>query len=208
MSDRPRAVLFDLGGVLLELGDVTPLATHIADGDVATFWERWILGEWPRRLETGTCSPEAFARGCVESFALPYTPEAFLSAFAAWPIGPFPGAFALLDGLRRQAHVACLSNTNVVHMELQEARFGWRARFDTCLLSHELGLAKPDPAVYRHVVKTLDLPADAILFMDDNAINVEGAREVGLRAVQVSGLAGVRSALQEAGFVLPIPSNT
>lgn len=203
MSDRPRAVLFDLGGVLLELGDVTPLAAHMAAGDVTAFWERWILGDWPRRLETGICTPEDFARGCVESFALPYTPEAFLAAFAAWPIGPYPGAFALLQTLRGQAHVACLSNTNVVHMAEQEARYGWRARFDTCLLSHELGLAKPDPAIYQHVVETLRLPADAILFLDDNAINVEGARAVGLRAVQVAGLGEARLALVDAGFELP-----
>ena len=59
----------------------------------------------------------------------------------------------------------------------------------------------PDREIYEHVIRETDLPADAILFLDDNAINVEGARAAGLNAHLALGVEGARKILTEAGVL-------
>jgi HAD superfamily hydrolase (TIGR01509 family) len=72
--------------------------------------------------------------------------------------------------------------------------------FDHRFLSHELGLVKPDREIFEHVLARLGCPADRVLFLDDNLINVEGARAAGLHAERARGLAEVRSALARHGL--------
>jgi len=62
------------------------------------------------------------------------------------------------------------------------------ARFDAVVISCEIGLAKPDPRIFRLCLERLGLPAAAALFVDDRADNVEGAAAVGLQTLQFEGL--------------------
>ena len=55
-------------------------------------------------------------------------------------------------------------------------------------MSYEVGLVKPDPAMFEHVVETLGVQPDSIVFLDDNEINVEQARAVGLEISAVLNL--------------------
>ena len=68
-------------------------------------------------------------------------------------------------------------------------------------LSFELGLVKPDQEIYEAVMRTTGLAGDAILFLDDNAINVEGARAAGLDAAQATGVESARSILEKRGLL-------
>ena len=62
-------------------------------------------------------------------------------------------------------------------------------------MSHELGVMKPDPAVFDHVVRTVGTTADRLLFLDDDAEHVRAARTSGMRAEQARGLSEVQDAL-------------
>jgi putative hydrolase of the HAD superfamily len=77
-----------------------------------------------------------------------------------------------------------LSNTNEIHWEFIRQRYPHvLAGFDRLLVSHELQVEKPDPAIYHAVIRETGLPAEAHLFIDDIDENVEGARSVGMDAV-------------------------
>lgn len=54
---------------------------------------------------------------------------------------------------------------------------------DHILISSELGVRKPDPAIYRHLRDTLGVRYDEILFVDDFIENVEGAKALGIQAI-------------------------
>ena len=56
--------------------------------------------------------------------------------------------------------------------------------FDSILISAELGLAKPDPAIYRLLLDEWSLPAQAAVFIDDFADNVVAARQLGMPAIR------------------------
>jgi FMN phosphatase YigB (HAD superfamily) len=197
-----QVVLFDLGGVLIELGGVTSMRelTGIESDD--ELWRRWLGCPWVRSFESGQCSADEFAAGVVDDWRLTVAPETFLGAFEAWPIGPFLGADELVRAVRRTVPTGCLSNTNALHWDDRFARWPILDAFDYRFLSFELGLLKPDREVFDRVAELLPAPPARILFLDDNMLNVEGATEAGFAAVHVRGVAEAEAALVAAG-VLP-----
>ena len=64
------------------------------------------------------------------------------------------------------------------------ARFPWLDEFSHHTFSHRLGIAKPDPAIYRHAAEGLQVPVGEILFIDDKEENILAARAAGMIAVQ------------------------
>ena len=106
----------------------------------------------------GECSP-AFAAGAVAAFGLTIAPAAFLCEFRAWLRGPYPGALKLIADIRRPALVACLSNTNCLDVARFRGELQLDRCFDYCFFSNEIGLRKPDPACYAHVLWRLSLSA-------------------------------------------------
>ncbi len=191
-----EVVLFDLGGVLVDLSGIEDLKVFAGEASEDELWRRWLACPWVRRFERGLCDAESFSRGMVESWSMPVEPEEFLEAFACWPRGLLPGARELVRRLRARSRVGCLSNTNALHAERQWTEFGFADLFEDRFLSHEMGLVKPDRAVFDHVVEALGCPAERILFLDDNQINVEGARAAGLRSERTRGIDEARSMLE------------
>lgn len=57
------------------------------------------------------------------------------------------------------------------------------SRLDGMVVSARLGITKPDPRIYRHLIDTYHLDPERTLFIDDSPINVEGALNCGLQAV-------------------------
>ena len=202
MADR-RAdlVLFDLGGVLIELGGVPAMGEMAGISTDDAVWQRWLTSPWVRRFESGGCSAAEFSRGVVTEWGLAVPPERFLELFRAWPIGPLPGSSELLAETRRAVPIGCLSNTNAVHWEEQARRWPLLGMFDYRFLSFDLGQVKPDAAIFETVVDRLPVDHRRILFLDDNALNTEAARSFGFMAEQVSGPADARQALVDHGVL-------
>lgn len=59
--------------------------------------------------------------------------------------------------------------------------------FDVVVVSYEVGLAKPDPAIYRICLDRLDVPAEAALFVDDRVVNLEAAAQLGIQTLHFTG---------------------
>ena len=197
---KPEVVLFDLGGVLIELGGIADLASFAQEWSEDELWRRWLECPWVRRFERGQCGADEFAVGMVDSWSMTVEPDVFLEAFAGWPLGLLPGAHELVHSIKPAARVCCLSNTNTVHAERQWAEFGLEGFFEERFFSHEMGLVKPDREAFDHVIKALGCPAEKILFLDDNQINVDGARAAGLRAERTRGTTEARAVLNHAGL--------
>jgi HAD superfamily hydrolase (TIGR01509 family) len=194
-------VLFDLGGVLVELGGMGDMAVFSAEPDEDEIWRRWLSCPWVRRFERGHCSEDEFAHGMVESWSMPVAPPDFLEAFTAWPKALLPGAKDLVRAAGAQTRVACLSNTNSVHSERLWGEFGIYELFEDLYFSHEMGLVKPDRDAFEHVVVDLGCPAERILFLDDNQINVDGARAAGLVAERAVGVDEAYAILHARGLL-------
>ncbi len=196
-------VLFDLGGVLIELGGVASLQELAGMASEEDVWHRWLASPWVRRFERGQCSAVEFSIGVVSEWELAISPERFLEIFRDWPIGPFAGSEDLLSEAQRSVPIGCLSNTNALHWEHQTARWPMLGMFDTRFLSFELGVVKPDAAIFQAVADRLPVRRDRVLFLDDVALNSDAARSFGFLAEQVRGVGEARRVLTDVG-VLPV----
>jgi glucose-1-phosphatase len=194
-------VLFDLGGVLIELGGVAALRKMSGIADDGAVWQRWLTSPWVRRFESGQCSSVEFSGGVVSEWGLSVSPEQFLELFRQWPVGPMAGSSELLAEVQRSVPIGCLSNTNQLHWEDQIGKWPMLDLFDHRFLSFDLGLVKPDPAIFRAVADRLPVPPDRVLFLDDNDLNVDAARAFGFLSQRVCGIGEARRVLGEAGVV-------
>ncbi len=86
--------------------------------------------------------------------------------------------------LRPRYLTAILSNAGDLDRQVFNDAYGIESLVDKVIISAEVGLAKPDPRIFRLALDQFDLqPAEAI-FVDDLAVNVEAASQVGMRAIQ------------------------
>jgi HAD superfamily hydrolase (TIGR01509 family) len=196
-------VLFDLGGVLVRLGDLSAMQGLVGTGSEEESWARWLGCPWVKSLQRGLCQPEDFAVGVVSDLGLAITPAELLERFRLWPEALFDGAVELVNAVRARARVGCLSNTNSVHWD--RLRCSWRLDqlFDVVFLSHEMGLLKPDRDIFERVGSVAGCPNERIAFLDDSASNVEQARGMGFQARRAIGVDQATAALVELGVLRP-----
>jgi putative hydrolase of the HAD superfamily len=194
-------VLFDLGGVLVEIRGVATMAELSGVDDEAELWRRWLACRWVRTFEAGRCSPDDFARGVVDEWALPIGPDEFLEIFVSWPVGPFDGAERLVRETEAVVPVGCFSNTNELHWDGTAEHWPLVGHFDQRFVSHRMGLVKPDTDAFTWVADALQFDPGRVLFLDDNVVNVEAARSVGFVAEHVVGVEAARRALEGSGIL-------
>ncbi len=193
-----RTLLFDLGGVLVESIGLSALQRLLPQWSEAEIAGRWHGSQAVGRFERGQIDAATFAREFLAEWPIAMGPGAFIDAFTGWVTGFYPGALAMLARLRRQHTVACLSNTNAAHW----ARMGRDLdAFDHRVASHLVGHMKPEAAIYEAALQQLGVPAHDVIFFDDLAANVAAAREAGMQAHQVRGLAETTDVLRRLGVI-------
>jgi putative hydrolase of the HAD superfamily len=118
---------------------------------------------------------------------------------------------AMVDWQRRLKErglrTAILSNMGDSVLESVLGAFAWIRNFDVLVWSFQLGIAKPDPAIYRHTLERLGTRPEETLFVDDKRVNVETARALGMKAVEFTTPENLREELIAGGLEgeLPLP---
>lgn len=127
--------------------------------------------------------------------------DEYVVGFPGTLTGPVPGSAELVDELAA-AGVRLLGLTN-----WSAELFGHAAgaapattRMEHVVVSGRVGLAKPDPAIFRHLMVTHDVDPARAVFVDDSPANVEAARELGFHAVRFTDAAALRAALRDLGL--------
>jgi len=193
-SDREHtllAVIFDYGGVLRgDSREAWTAADAMAGLPTGALWAAWHDIPEYRLSRAGTIDGLAF-RAAVHRALIPRagdaeSAEAALAALegrlASLP--PVEAAMrALIDRLRaaKRVKLGLLSNANRGFTERLRAR-GVAALFDDVVVSADVGLAKPDRAIFHLAAGRLGARPAACLMIDDQIQHVEGARAAGLRA--------------------------
>ena len=203
---RPTWLLFDLGGVLMDFAgprDLPPLLTGVlAQATPDELKLKMAHCAATDGFERGTLSPEAFAEQFVREWQVALAPAEFLQRYVAWLRGLYPGADTLLAQLRAEGfRLACLSNTNAAHWERNEAMRWLQRTLDVAIGSHQLGLRKPEPAIFATALARLQAAPDQVGYFDDLHANVAAARAAGLQAHHVDGLADLRARLRSLGWL-------
>jgi HAD superfamily hydrolase (TIGR01549 family) len=197
------ALLFDLGRVVLDIDFNKVLACWAghAGCEPARLVGQLSQGEIFKRHERGEISDAEFFASLRDTMELDLSDAQFLEGWNAIFTGEMPGIAPLLARAAGRLPVYAFSNTNSAHVEhFTPAYADVLGHFREIFLSSTIGLRKPEAAAYDHVVKAIGVPAPRIVFFDDNAENIEGARARGLFAVHVTSPDDVKRALAALGI--------
>lgn len=179
------AVVFDVGGVLIEWNP-RHLYRKLFGGDDAAM-ERFLTEvcspAWNLRQDAGRSWADAIAEGAGRWPEHAALIRAFDERWEEMVPGPLDATIALVEALKRRGvALYCLTNFSSSKFELTRRRFDVFGLFDGIVVSGEIGLVKPDPAIFRHLLQRFRLSAGRCLFVDDVPANVVAAQAVGMRA--------------------------
>lgn len=184
-----KAILFDVGGILEPNYSLVEVAAFLglAEADLAAR-----LHEEHVALTEGRLSLEAFYRRVVEGGPArgrldPRDVLArHLDVYRAATSDLDARVLGLIDDLKARYRVACLTNTELEVAHLNRDRGLFRP-FHRAYLSTDLGLHKPDAAIFEHALRDLGCERSEAVFTDDREANVEGARRAGLHGIHYRG---------------------
>lgn len=196
-------LLFDIGRVILDI-DFNKVMTSwagYAGCTPAELASRFVVDDSFRHHEVGKIDDAAFFHNLRTSLGIGLSDEQFLDGWNAIFAGEMPGIAPLLATAGKRMPLYAFSNTNPAHVaHFSRAYADVLGHFREIFLSSSIGLRKPDAEAYDHVVKAIGVPASRILFFDDTAANIEGARSRGLNAVHVTSPDDVARALAALGI--------
>ncbi|MGG5836179.1 MULTISPECIES: glucose-1-phosphatase [Enterobacteriaceae] len=183
--------IFDLGNVIVDIdfNRVLGAWSDFSRVPLATLKQNFTMGEAFRQHERGEISDEAFAQAICHELELPLSYEQFSHGWQAVFVGLRPEVIDIMHKLREQGHrVVVLSNTNRLHTTFWPDEYPEiRAAADKIYLSQEMGMRKPEARIYQELLRAEGFTAADAVFFDDNADNIEGANQLGITSILVTG---------------------
>lgn len=199
-----NAVIFDLGGVVLQWEPRRAYEQVLAPERVAEFMDRIDFSAWNHRHDAG----QAFAngeRGLIEVF--PDDEEAILAYrehFVRTLTGLVPGTGAVIAELARAGvQLVALTNWSAETFPHAEQRFEILHRFAGIVVSGQEQLAKPDVRIFALALQRYGLTAEETVFVDDSPVNVRAAATAGLTGLHFTDAVRLRAQLVELGLLGP-----
>ncbi len=180
-----KAVIFDLGNVLLNF-NAKKSAKRFAKACEVPFdkvWEHFFISPTEKAYTRGKITSQAFYRHACESLAT----RVDFKTFAHYWNDIFwenEGMDDILKDLKKRYPLYLISNTNKLHFDHIKKEFKILRHFKKTFPSHEVGHRKPEPQIYKKVLKAIRLKPKETVFVDDVEKFVVGAREVGMHAIQ------------------------
>lgn len=193
-----QALLFDLGGVVIEIDFDRALAHWSACCrlPIDAIRRRFSFDAAYQSHERGEIEAAEYFSSLRRSLGVSLTDAEFLEGWTAIYVGEVAGIRPLLASLEAAIPLYAFTNSNAAHQ-----RFWARTYADTLkpfrrvFVSSELGKRKPEPEAFASIADAVGVPLSRILFFDDTRENVDAARAIGMPAVHVTSIRDVEGAV-------------
>lgn len=202
----PEALLFDLGGVLVDIDFSRALSawapySALSPTELRKSFTHDLQYE---RHERGEIEAVEYFDHLARALQLTASPEQIERGWNAIFVGEILKTRRLVEGMRGILPCYAFTNTNASHMAAWSKLFpGVVGAFNRIFASHELGLRKPERAAFDKVCYLTGTLAASIVFFDDLPENVEAAMDAGLQGVWVRSPEDVASSLRSLGYGRP-----
>jgi 2-haloacid dehalogenase len=199
-----KAVVFDLGGVLLDW-DPRYLYRKLIDdpAQMADFLARICTPRWHLAHDLGGDTEQSCRELAAEHPELADLIMAWSRRSEEMIAGQLDDAVAVLEDVKAAGYTClALSNMEADKFVLRRARFGFLDLFDGHVISGNEGVAKPDPAIFELLLSRYDLEPAATVFIDDVPANISAAAQMGVVTLQYTRAGQLRRDLR--GLGLPI----
>ncbi len=188
-SPAPTTVVFDLGGVLIDWNPRHLYRKLFQREDaMEEFLAEVCTGGWNAEQDRGRPFAEATAMLVERHPHHEAMIEAFFARWTEMLNGPIHGTVAILETLHeRRVPLYALTNWSAETWRLARPMFPFLDRFRSILVSGEVGLIKPDPAIYRRLSDDFAIQPRHTVFIDDSLANVQAAAACGFHAHHFRG---------------------
>jgi putative hydrolase of the HAD superfamily len=197
-----RAIIFDLGRVLVHFDfkrayrALEQLCPHAA-ADIPGILARDRIAE---RFETGLLDASEFHTEITRCLGLDIPYDRFCTLFCSiFTDCLLPDS--LVEDLASRYRLVLLSNTNSIHFEMIRRTYPILRHFHELVLSYEVKAMKPDPAIYRAAVAAARCRPEECFYTDDIAAYIEGAKQMGIDAVQFESATQIQAEMRARGIL-------
>ena len=183
-----KAIIFDLGAVILNIDYQNTINAFSKLGvkNASSFYSKKVQTNLFNQIETGDITAEKFLTELqkeTNNASINQVAEAWNAMLLDLP----ENRLTLIQSLKKEYSIYLLSNTNTIHIDAFKKKLrkaNWKKfcnLFDKMYLSHELGLRKPNVAIFEYLLKEQNLQAHEVFFIDDSPQHIEGANKLGIK---------------------------
>ncbi len=196
-----KAIIFDLGKVLVHFDfkrayrELEGSCPYPAVDIPKRLRPTGLVG----RFETGLIEPRDFVEELTRVLELNVDYDRFCEIWSSI----FCHALvpeSILEGLAARYRLLLMSNTNALHFEMIRRNYPLIRHFHELILSYEVKAMKPSPAIYLAAVARAGCRPEECFFTDDMPEFVEGARKMGIDAVQFVSSEQLEGELKSRGI--------
>ena len=193
-----RALLFDLGGVVIEI-DFDRVLRHWEGISALTFDElkaKFHFDAAYEQHERGEIDAIAYSTYLRDLLQLDGSNEEIAAGWNSIFVSDLPEVLTAITRARKYFPTYAFTNTNPTHLTAWQAGFPAIFHgFDKVFISSELGLRKPERTAFDAIAADIDIAHEHILFFDDTHDNIIGAKAAGLQTVYVQSTTDVNETL-------------
>ena len=208
-KDSIKHILFDLGGVLLNI-DYSITERAFKDLGLTNFDEIYSQARQDGLFddfEVGRISGDSFVSILRQKIVPETSPAAIADAWNAMLLDFPEERIGLLKDLSSNYALSLLSNTNDIHYKafvklFEEAhKRSFDTLFSSTYYSHQIGMRKPDKDVFLHILNREGIQPEEMLFIDDSIQHVEGAKKLDINTLFLEKGDDIISLLKRSGIL-------
>ncbi len=186
-----KNIIFDFGDVLIDLDKIKFQNRLESFLGVHTPQQRNLIEDIFIALEIGAVTIDEMNTQISDVMGRPISGDKMIAVYNSMLLYIKPERFDLLESLKSQYKIYLLSNTNIIHLswiydylDREYSMLNFDERFFVkTYYSHIIGLRKPNRDIYDFVLQDANLIASETMFIDDNADNIQMAKEVGIKGI-------------------------
>jgi glucose-1-phosphatase len=201
MASKVKGIIFDLGKVVYDYS-FRVAYDHWAKCTGLTFdivRSSFSFDHFFEQYETGSISSEAFYNSVNNKLNKSLTFADFAAGWNSIFLNEVPGMNDMLVTLRGSYELVGLTNTNQLHKSIWSKKFNTlMANFSMIFCSCEIGYRKPEGGAFLPAIKYLNADPNEIIFLDDYEVNIEGAKQIGLKTIFVKSFGQMSQELDTA----------
>lgn len=199
MTRAIKALLFDLGGVIIDISFEKALErwSYYSGANPDTLESLFKPDFCYEQHERGEIEAKAYFASLRTSFGVTLSDEQFEDGWNAIFLGEITQTVELLKRLEGKVRLYAFSNTNTTHKLFWSKEYSSAlAPFERIFVSSDMGKRKPEREAFVHVAAEVGLELEEMMFFDDTEENVLAARALGMSAVLVTSPNDVATAVE------------
>ena len=204
MTTAIQAIIFDFGNVLIKWDPHKVFNKYFASDTAAIerFMAEINFNEWNLSQDKGY----PFAQAVAElSSKFPQYAHLIRAYDVEWEesiTGPIPETIKILNKLKSAGYrLYGLTNWSAEKFSIVRNKYAFFELFEEILVSGEVKLIKPDPAIFNLMLQKIQCQPEECLLVDDSAKNIETARKMGFFAIHFTSPAQLESDLNQMGVL-------